>query len=128
MDERDWLTRRFEEHRTRLRAIAYRLLGSLSEADDALQEAWFRFSRTDTDEVMNLGGWLTTVVARVCLNQLQLRRTRGGGGGADGCVHLPEPIVGRADGSDPEQAALLADAVGFALLVVLESTGPPPSG
>jgi RNA polymerase sigma-70 factor (ECF subfamily) len=121
VNEQELLAARFEEHRGHLRAVAYRLLGSLSEADDALQEAWLRFSRAETDEVMNLGGWLTTVVARVCLNQLQLRRTRreeplG--------AHRPEPIVGRADGSDPEQAALLADAVDFALLVVLEALDP----
>jgi RNA polymerase sigma-70 factor, ECF subfamily len=121
MNEQELLATRFEEHRTRLRSVAYRLLGSLSEADDAVQEAWLRFSRADRGDVMNLGGWLTTVVARVCLNQLQSRRTRreellG--------LHLPEPIVDRDDGSDPEHAILLSDAVGFALLVVLEALDP----
>ena len=121
MDERDWLAERFEEHRTRLRAVAYRMLGSLSEADDAVQEAWLRLSRTDASEVENLGGWLTTVVARVSLNMLRSRKVRreeplG--------VHMPEPIVDRADGTDPEHEALLADSVGLALLVVLETLTP----
>jgi len=121
MDEREWLAERFEERRTRLRAVAYRMLGSLSEADDAVQEAWLRLSRTDTSEVENLDGWLTTVVARVSLNMLRSRNTRreepiG--------VHLPEPIVDRADGTDPEHEALLADSVGLALLVVLETLSP----
>jgi RNA polymerase sigma-70 factor (ECF subfamily) len=122
MDERDWLAERFEEHRTRLKAVAYRMLGSLSEADDAVQEAWLRLSRTDTNSVENLGAWLTTVVARVCLNMLRSRNSRreepiG--------VHVPEPIVDRADGTDPEHEALLADSVGLALLVVLETLSPP---
>jgi RNA polymerase sigma factor (sigma-70 family) len=122
MDERDWLAERFEEQRTRLRAVAYRMLGSLSEADDAVQEAWLRLSRTDTSEVENLGGWLTTVVARVSLNMLRSRNVRreeplG--------VHMPEPIIDRADGMDPEHEALLADSVGLALLVVLETLSPP---
>jgi RNA polymerase sigma-70 factor (ECF subfamily) len=121
MDEHDWLTERFEEHRTHLRAVAYRMLGSLSEADDAVQEAWIRLSRTDTGEVHNLGGWLTTVVARVCLDMLRARTSRreeplG--------VHVPEPIVSPEDGPDPEQQALLAEGVGLALLVVLETLGP----
>jgi RNA polymerase sigma factor (sigma-70 family) len=121
MDERDWLAERFEEHRNHLRAVAYRMLGSLSEADDAVQEAWLRLSRTDTREVDNLGGWLTTVVARVSLNMLRSRRVRreeplG--------VHVPDPIVDRADGTDPEHEALLADSVGLALLVVLETLSP----
>jgi RNA polymerase sigma factor (sigma-70 family) len=121
MDEREWLAKRFEEHRTRLRAVAYRMLGSLSEADDAVQEAWLRLSRADTSEVENLGGWLTTVVARVSLNMLRsrnLRREEPTG------VHVPEPIVDRADGTDPEHEALLADSVGLALLVVLETLSP----
>ena len=122
MDERDWLAEQFEDHRGRLRAVAYRMLGSLSEADDAVQEAWLRLSRTNAGEVENLGGWLTTVVARVSLNMLRSRKVRreeplG--------VHLPEPIVDRADGIDPEHEALLADSVGLALLVVLESLSPP---
>ncbi len=121
MDEREWLAERFEEHRTRLRAVAYRMLGSLSEADDAVQEAWLRLSRTDTSEVENLGGWLTTVVARISLNELRSRDSRrqepiG--------VRVPEPIVDRADGTNPEHAALLADSVGLALLVVLERLSP----
>jgi len=121
MDERDWLAERFEEHRTRLRAVAYRMLGSLSEADDAVQEAWLRTSRADTEEVENLGAWLTTVVARVSLNMLRSRNVRreeplG--------VRVPEPIVDRADGTDPEHEALLADSVGLALLVVLETLSP----
>jgi RNA polymerase sigma factor (sigma-70 family) len=121
MDERDWLAERFEEHRGRLRAVAYRMLGSVSEADDAVQEAWVRLSRTDASAVENLGGWLTTVTARVSLNMLRSRDQRreeplG--------VRLPEPIVDRADGTDPEHEALLADSVGLALLVVLETLSP----
>jgi RNA polymerase sigma factor (sigma-70 family) len=122
MDEREFLAERFEEHRTRLRAVAYRMLGSLNEADDAVQEAWLRLNRTDTSAVENLPGWLTTVVARVSLNMLRARRVRreeplG--------VPMPEPIVDRADGVDPEHEALLADSVGLALLVVLETLSPP---
>src|SRR5919109_214995 len=121
MDETEFLARQFEEQRGHLRAVAYRMLGSVSEADDAVQEAWLRVSRADTGEVENLGGWLTTVVARVSLNMLRSRRSRreeplG--------VHVPEPIVDRADGTDPEHEALLADAVGLALLVVLETLKP----
>jgi RNA polymerase sigma factor (sigma-70 family) len=121
MDERNWLAERFEEHRPRLRAVAYRMLGSLSEADDAVQEAWLRLSRSDTSDVENLGAWLNTVVGRVSLNMLRSRRSRreeplG--------VHVPEPIVDRADGTDPEHEVLLADAVGLALLVVLETLSP----
>ena len=121
MDSEQQLSRRFEEHRSRLRAVAYRMLGSLSEADDAVQEAWLRLSRSDADEIENLGGWLTTVVGRVSLNMLRSRRTRreqplG--------VHLPDPIVDRADGTDPEYEALVADSVGLALFVVLETLSP----
>jgi RNA polymerase sigma factor (sigma-70 family) len=122
MDERDWLAERFEEHRGRLRAVAYRMLGSVSEADDAVQEAWLRLSRSDADEIENLGGWLTTVVGRVSLNMLRSRRTRSEQP-LDG-VHVPEPIVDRADGTDPEHEALVADSVGLALLVVLETLSP----
>jgi RNA polymerase sigma factor (sigma-70 family) len=122
MDDHDFLAQRFEEHRTRLRAVAYRMLGSLSEADDAVQEAWLRLSRTDADEVENLGGWLTTVVARVSLNMLRSRRSRRE---EPFDVRMPEPIVDRADGTDPEHEALLADSVGLALLVVLETLSPP---
>ena len=122
MDERDWLAERFEEHRAHLRAVAYRMLGSLSEADDAVQEAWLRLSRTDTNKVENLGGWLTTVVARVSLNMLRSRKVRSE---EPIGVRMPDPIVDRADGTDPEHEALLADSVGLALLVVLETLSPP---
>jgi RNA polymerase sigma factor (sigma-70 family) len=122
MDERDFLAQQFEEHRTRLRAVAYRMLGSLSEADDAVQETWLRLSRIDADEVENLGGWLTTVVARVSLNMLRSRRSRRE---EPLDVRMPEPIVDRADGTNPEHEALLADSVGLALLVVLETLSPP---
>ncbi|HYZ77905.1 MAG TPA: sigma-70 family RNA polymerase sigma factor [Gaiellaceae bacterium] len=122
MDERDWLAERFEEQRTRLRAVAYRMLGSLSEADDAVQEAWLRLVRTDASEIENLGGWLTTVVARVSLNMLRSRNVRGE---EPLGVRMPDPIVDSADGTDPEHEALLADSVGLALLVVLETLSPP---
>jgi RNA polymerase sigma-70 factor (ECF subfamily) len=122
MDEHDWLAERFEENRTRLRAVAYRMLGSLSEADDAVQEAWLRLSRSETSDVENLSGWLTTVVARVCLDML---RSRGSRREEPIGAHVPEPIVSREDGIDPEHEALLADSVGPALLVVLETLAPP---
>jgi RNA polymerase sigma factor (sigma-70 family) len=121
MDERDWLAERFEEHRTHLRAVAYRMLGSLSEADDAVQEVWLRLSRADASAIENLGGWLTTVVARVSLNMLRSRNVRREESLG---VRLPDPIVDRADGTDPEHEALLADSVGLALLVVLETLSP----
>ena len=121
MDEREFLAQHFEEHRTQLRAVAYRMLGSLSEADDAVQETWLRLSRIDADEVENLGGWLTTVVARVSLNMLRSRRSRPE---EPFGARMPEPIVDRADGTDPEHEALLADCVGLALLVVLETLNP----
>jgi RNA polymerase sigma-70 factor, ECF subfamily len=121
MDDREWLARRFEEHRGRLRAVAYRMLGSLSEADDAVQEAWLRLSRSNADEVENLGAWLTTVVGRVSLNMLRSRRTRREDPLA---VRVPEPIIDPVDGTDPEHEALLADSVGLALLVVLETLSP----
>src|SRR6187200_915115 len=105
MNERDWLADRFEEHRTRLRAVAYRMLGSLSEADDAVQEAWLRLSRADIGGVENLAGWLTTVVARVCLNMLRARASRRE---APLDVHLPDPIIGREGGGNPENDVLLA--------------------
>ena len=122
MSERDWLTERFEERRTRLRAVAYRMLGSLSEADDAVQESWLRLNRTDADAIENLDGWLTTVVARVSLNMLRARKTR-----REEPIEaqLPEPILDRADGMNPEHEALLSDSVGLALLVVLETLSPP---
>jgi RNA polymerase sigma factor (sigma-70 family) len=121
MDEGDWLVERFQTHRGHLYAVAYRMLGSLSEADDAVQEAWLRLSRAGTGGVDDLGRWLTTVVARVCLDMLRSRAARreellG--------VHLPDPIIGRPDAPDPEQEALLGDAVGLALLVVLEELAP----
>jgi RNA polymerase sigma factor (sigma-70 family) len=121
MDEREFLAQQFEEHRARLRAVAYRMLGSLSEADDAVQETWLRLSRIDEDEVDNLGGWLTTVVARVSLNMLRSRRSRRE---EPLDASMPEPIVDRADGTNPEHEALLADSVGLALLVVLETLNP----
>jgi RNA polymerase sigma-70 factor (ECF subfamily) len=121
MDEREFVAQQFEEHRTRLRAVAYRMLGSLSEADDAVQETWLRLNRTDADEVENLSGWLTTVVARVSLNMLRSRRSQRE---EPLDVRMPEPIVDRTDGTDPEHEALLADSVGLALLVVLETLSP----
>jgi RNA polymerase sigma factor (sigma-70 family) len=119
--EQDWLARQFEEHRPHLRAVAYRMLGSLTEADDAVQDAWLRLSRTDTNGVENLGGWLTTVVARVALNMLRSRNTRRE---QPLDVHVPDPIVDPAGGTDPEHEALLSDSVGLALLVVLETLPP----
>jgi len=121
MDEPDWLAERFEERRGRLRAVAFRMLGSVSEADDAVQESWLRLSRSDARRIENLDGWLTTVVARVCLNMLRARKARreeplG--------PHVPEPIVTSEAGVDPEYEALLADAVGLALLVVLDTLAP----
>jgi RNA polymerase sigma-70 factor (ECF subfamily) len=121
MTDQEWLAERFEEHRARLRAVAYRMLGSLSEADDAVQDAWLRVSRADASEVENLGGWLTTIVARVALNMLRTRNTRRE---QPLDVHVPDPIVDPADGTDPEHEALLADSVGLALLVVLETLNP----
>jgi RNA polymerase sigma factor (sigma-70 family) len=121
MEEHDFLAERFDEHRTHLRAVAYRMLGSLAEADDALQETWLRLSRSETDAIENLGGWLTTVVARVCLNMLRSRRTRRE---EPLEAYVPDPIVSRTDAIDPEQEALLADSVGLALNVVLEMLTP----
>ncbi|WP_224367512.1 sigma-70 family RNA polymerase sigma factor [Hyalangium versicolor] len=121
MYENQVLAERFEEHRTHLRGVAYRMLGSLSEADDAVQESWLRLSRADTGGVENLGGWLSTVVARVCLDMLRSRESRR----EDALgVHLPEPIINREGGVDPEQESLLADSVGLALLVVLDTLAP----
>src|SRR5829696_2601478 len=121
MDERDWLAQRFQEHRPRLRAVAYRVLGSTSEADDAVQEAWIRLSRSSAGEIDNLQAWLVSVVGRVALNMLRSRKTRRE---EPLDAHLPEPIVDRADRIDPEHEALLADSVGLALLVVLETLTP----
>jgi RNA polymerase sigma-70 factor, ECF subfamily len=121
MDEREWLAGRFEQHRGRLRAVAYQMLGSLAEADDAVQDAWLRASRAGADDVENLGGWLTTIVVRVCLNTLRSRAARreqplG--------PHLPDPVISPDSGLPPEDAALLADSVGLALLVVLDTLSP----
>jgi RNA polymerase sigma factor (sigma-70 family) len=121
MNEDQWLAGRFEEHRAHLRAVAYRMLGSLTEAEDAVQDAWIRLSRSGAGEVENLGGWLTTIVARVCLNQLRSRNTRR----EDSLeVHLPDPLVSRDGQLQPEDEALLADSVGLALLVVLDTLTP----
>src|SRR3954466_3915278 len=122
MSEQDLLEERFEEHRNHLRAVAYRMLGSLSEADDAVQEAWLRLSGSNASEIENLGGWLTTGVARVSRNML---RSRTGRREEPLGVRLPDPIVDPTDGTDPEHEALLADSVGLALLVVLETLSPP---
>ena len=122
MNEHEFLAERFESRRTHLRGVAYRMLGSLSDADDAVQEAWIRTSRADTSAVENLDGWLTTIVARVCLNMLQSRKSRRE---EPLDAHVPDPVVSRADGVDPEHEALLADSVGLALLVVLEALAPP---
>ena len=121
MNERDYLAERFEEHRTHLRAVAYRMLGSLSEVDDAVQEAWLRLSRTDATGIDNLGGWLTTVVARVCLDMLRSRQSRRE---EPFTPDAPEPVATGTRGSSPEQEALLADSVGLALLVVLDRLSP----
>jgi len=121
MDEHEWLAEQFEANRTHLQAVAYRMLGSLSEADDAIQEAWLHLSRSDTSGVENLGGWLTTVVARICLDMLRARKSR-----REESLEasVPEPITGQQGGIDPEQEALLADSVGLALLVVLDTLNP----
>jgi RNA polymerase sigma factor (sigma-70 family) len=121
MDEADWLTARFEEQRPHLRAVAYRMLGSLAEADDAVQNSWLRLNRADTADVGNLAGWLTTVLARECLKMLRARRGRreeplG--------VQVPDAVISRADGTSPEDEALLADSVGPALMVVLDTLAP----
>jgi RNA polymerase sigma factor (sigma-70 family) len=121
MDERDWLAERFQEHRPRLQAVAYRMLGSTGEADDAVQEAWIRLSRSNADAIDNLEAWLVTTVGRVALNMLRSRRTRREESLE---ARLPDPIVDRADGVDPEHEALIADSVGLALLVVLETLTP----
>src|SRR5262245_43666580 len=121
MDQNDWLAERFEANRSHLRRVAYRMLGSLTEADDAVQEAWIRLSRADPSQVDNLQAWLTTVVGRVCLNMLRSRRTRRE---APLETHLPDPVVGPEAGLDPEQEALLGDSIGLAMLVVLDSLTP----
>jgi RNA polymerase sigma-70 factor (ECF subfamily) len=121
MGERDWLAQRFEEQRPRLRAVAYRMLGSLAEADDAVQETWLRLSRAGADGVNDLGAWLTTVVARVCLNALRARGSRREDAAG---VHVPDGLISREDEVDPEYEALLADSVGLALQVVLDTLAP----
>jgi RNA polymerase sigma-70 factor (ECF subfamily) len=119
MNEMEGLAERFDEHRAHLRAVAYRMLGSISEDDDAVQDAWIRISRTDTTDIENLGGWLTTVVSRICLNMLRSRTTRREDPLDD--AHVPDPVVSIVGAVDPEQEALLADSVGLALLVALET-------
>jgi len=121
MNENEWLANRFEEHRPHLRAVAYRMLGSLTEADDAVQDTWLRLSRSGASQVENLGGWLTTVVARVCLNMLRARHLRREEP-FDG--HLPDPVITREGELQPEEEAVLADSVGLALLVVLDTLTP----
>ncbi|HYZ99217.1 MAG TPA: RNA polymerase sigma factor SigJ [Acidimicrobiales bacterium] len=121
MHEAEWLAERFEEHRGHLRAVAYRMLGSLSEADDAVQDAWLRVSRAGADEVDNVGGWLTTVVARVCLNMLRSRNARREESLG---VRLPDPVVSPEGQLQPDEEAMLADSVGLALLVVLDTLSP----
>jgi RNA polymerase sigma factor (sigma-70 family) len=121
MNDQDWLAERFEANRSHLRGIAYRMLGSLTEADDAVQEAWIRLSRTDTNDVENLRAWLTTVVGRVSLNMLRSRKTRRE---ASLETHLPDPVLSPEAGIDPEQEAMLGDSVGLAMLVVLDSLTP----
>src|SRR5439155_10570631 len=121
MDEHEWLAEQFEANHTHLQAVAYRMLSDLSEADDAVQEAWLHLSRSDTSSVRNLGGWLTTVVARICLDMLRARKSR-----REQSLEasVPEPITRRESGTDPEHEALLADSVGLALLVVLDTLTP----
>jgi RNA polymerase sigma-70 factor (ECF subfamily) len=121
MDENEWLADRFEDHRAHLRAVAYRMLGSLTEADDAVQDTWLRLSRSGADGVENLGGWLTTIVARVCLNMLRSRTSRREE--ALG-VHLPDPVISPPGVLQPDEEAVLADSVGLALLVVLDTLSP----
>src|SRR5215813_6632929 len=117
MNEHTWLVEKFEEQRPRLRAVAYRMLGSLSEAEDAVQDAWLRLSAAASGEVDDLDAWLTTVVARISLNMLRSRKTRNE-------TRVPDPIIDRAEGTSPEHAALLANTIGLALLVVLETLAP----
>jgi RNA polymerase sigma factor (sigma-70 family) len=121
MDQQDWLAERFEQYRPRLRAVSYRMLGSLSEADDAVQETWLRLSRADTSDVDDMGAWLTTVVARICLNALRSRKAHPE---EPIDAHLPDPIVSAVGAVDPEDEALIADSVGLALLIVLDSLAP----
>jgi RNA polymerase sigma factor (sigma-70 family) len=121
MEEKQWLAERFEEHRPRLQAVAYRMLGSLADADDAVQDTWLRVNRADAAEVENLGGWFTTIVSRVCLNSLRSRKVRRE---QSLDAHVPDPVVSHGPVVQPEDEALLADSVGLALLVVLEALSP----
>lgn len=121
MNDPDWLVEQFETHRNHLQTVAYRILGSLSEADDAVQESWIRLSRTDSSKVENMGGWLTTIVSRVCLDMLRVRKSRRE---ELTLVRVSEPVNSKQDGSDPEQEALLADSVGLAMLMVLGNLNP----
>ncbi|AEI42356.1 sigma-70 family RNA polymerase sigma factor [Paenibacillus mucilaginosus] len=121
MDDPQWLTEHFETHRNHLKTVAYRMLGSLNEAEDAVQESWIRFSRTDSSKVENMGGWLTTIVSRVCLDMLRVRKSRRE---ELTLARVPEPVNNQQDGSDPEQEALLADSVGLAMLMVLGNLNP----
>src|SRR5215475_9398376 len=123
MSDQDFLAEQFEAQRGQLRAVAYRMLGSTAEADDAVQEAWLRLSRSDSDEIDNLGGWLTTVVARICLNMLRSRKTRAEQPIDE--VRIPDPVLGQLEQTGPESEAVLADSVGLAMLVVLETLTPP---
>jgi RNA polymerase sigma-70 factor (ECF subfamily) len=122
MNDGDWLAQKFEEKRRYLRAVAYRMLGSLTEADDAVQEAWLRLNRSNAGIIENLDGWLTTVTGRVCLDMLRSRKSRRE---ESLDAHMPDPILSREDRIDPESEALLADSVGLALLIVLETLAPP---
>jgi RNA polymerase sigma-70 factor (ECF subfamily) len=121
VNQNEWLAERFEEHRAHLRSVAYRMLGSLSDADDAVQESWLRLSRSGANEVENLGGWLTTIVARVCLNMLRSRETRREESFG---VHVPDPIISAYDERQPEESALLADSISLALLIVFDTLSP----
>ncbi|MFC5468472.1 sigma-70 family RNA polymerase sigma factor [Cohnella suwonensis] len=121
MNDHNWLVEQFGAHRNHLQTVAYRMLGSLSEADDALQESWIRLSRSDTSGVENFGGWLTTIVSRVCFDMLRSRKSRRE---ELTMVSVPEPVISRQDGSDPEHEALMADSVGLAMLVILEKLNP----
>jgi RNA polymerase sigma factor (sigma-70 family) len=121
-DNESWLADRFEEHRPHLRAVAYRMLGSLAEADDAVQDAWLRVSRAGANDVENIGGWLTTIVARVCLNKLRARKARREEPLAD---PLPDPVISPDGAPQPDDQVVLADSVSLALLVVLETLSPP---
>lgn len=121
MNNHNWLIEQFEAHRNHLQSVAYRILGSRNEADDAIQESWIRFSHSDTSRVENMGGWLTTIVSRVCLDMLRSRKSRP----EDlTMASIPEPVTSHQDGSDPEHEVLMADSVGFAMLVVLEKLNP----